>query len=78
MSEDDPLSDEPFKYIQTKNGLVLISFQGKVITTLGGKDAARFLAKVQSLDTKGVQLVMAKATGHFKHGNERPSKPSRN
>jgi hypothetical protein len=68
------LEDEPFSYRATKSGTVLISWNGKTVTTLKGKPAEAFLAKVEGADTHAAQLVMAKATGHFKHGNERSSR----
>lgn len=74
MSETDRrnrLEDEPFAYRATKDGAVFISWRGKTVTTLRGKSAERFLASVRDLDEQGAQLLMAKATGHFKHGNER-------
>jgi hypothetical protein len=74
MSLNDLLSDEPFSYRATKSGLVQISYKGKVVTTLSGRSASQFLAKVSSANTEAVQLVMAKVTGHFKHGSERVSK----
>ena len=74
MTRKDLLDDEPFSYRQTKNGLVQISCRGRVVTTLSGRDASRFVGKVESGDRQSAQLVMAKATGHFKHGNERVSK----
>ena len=77
MTPDDTLGDAPFSYAATKSGLVQICFRGKVVTTLAGKDALRFLAKVSAADARGVQLAMAKATGHFKHGNEKQAKTQR-
>ncbi len=77
MKLEGPLFDEPFGYHATKNGLVQISYNGKIITTLSGRDSSRFLSKVESMDSKGAQLVMAKVTGHFKHGTERISKNRR-
>jgi hypothetical protein len=77
MTLEDPLFDEPFGYQATKNGLVHISYNGKIVTTLSGRDGSRFISKVESTDSKGAQLVMAKATGHFKHGTERVSKNRR-
>jgi hypothetical protein len=41
---------------------------------LSGADAVRFLNKVESAKPQDVQLAMAKATGHFKHGTERLSR----
>ena len=77
MAREDPLFDEPFGYHTTKSGLVQISYNRKTITTLSGRDSSRFLSKVESADSKGAQLVMAKATGHFKHGTQRVSKNRR-
>lgn len=74
MSLNDLLSDEPFSYRATKSGLVQISFRGKIVTTLGGRDSSRFLAKVNLENPQAAQLAMAKATGHFKHGSERVGK----
>ena len=68
--------NEPFSFISTKSGLVQISFNGKTITNLKGKAASRFLMKVDFGDKNNAQLAMAKATGHFKHGNEQVSKNS--
>ena len=65
------LDDEVFTYQATKNGKVFISWHGKQVTTLKGKAAKRFLDKIEGGTHKEAQLIMAKATGHFKHGNER-------
>lgn len=75
MSTEDTLEIERFDCNQTKSGLVQISYEGKTVTTLSGKDAQRFLVKIAACDARGHQLLIAKATGHFKHGNERGSKP---
>ncbi len=72
MSTSDPLSEERFTFRHTKQGVVQISFEGRVVTTLAGKTALRFLNRVESCSPRDQQLAMAKATGHFKHGNEKP------
>jgi hypothetical protein len=77
MSFRDLISGEPFSYIATRNGLVQIAYKGKTITSLRGRDAYRFLAKVELAGRDDVQLAMAKATGHFKQGTERASKNAR-
>ena len=61
---------EPFAYRPTKDGRVLISWRGRVVATLAAKRAARFLADVAVADDAAAQLLMAKATGNFKRGNE--------
>jgi hypothetical protein len=74
MSLNDLYSEEPFSYRETKSGLVYISYNGKSVTTLSGRNASKFLAKVGHGDRQSDQLEMAKATGHFKHGSERTAK----
>ena len=70
----DRLGSNPFEFRDTKSGTVQIFYLGKNVTTLSGGSAAKFLSKVLLLDESGQQLVMAKTTGHFKHGNERLQK----
>jgi hypothetical protein len=65
------LDDEIFSYRALKNGNVFVYWHDKHVTTLAGKDARKFLDRIESLDGKDAQLVMAKVTGNFKHGNER-------
>lgn len=74
MSEIDKrnrLDEEFFDYQATKDGKVLLYWYGKHIKTLSGKEAQKFLTKIEGLEGKDLQLVLAKVTGNFKHGNER-------
>jgi hypothetical protein len=64
------LDEEVFSYRATKDK-VLIAWRGKQVMVLKGKQAERFLGKIGGLHGKDAQLVMAKITGNFKHGNER-------
>ena len=57
-----------FTYDTRKNGDVVISRDGRTMTTLRGKAAERFLQKVGVGDP---QQLMARATGNYKRGNER-------
>ncbi len=50
---------------------VVISHHGKKATTLRGDAAVRFLEAVESDDP---QLLMARATGNYKRGNERTAR----
>jgi hypothetical protein len=59
-----------FCYQATKDGRVRIAWQGRVVTTLAGRQAGAFLARVQSAGEEEAQLAMARATGNFKRGNE--------
>ena len=68
------LEDEPFSFQVTKDGRVRIAYNGRVVTTLHGKSAEKFLSRAADCTTQEAQLLMAKATGNFKRGNERESK----
>jgi hypothetical protein len=52
----------------TASGTVLISRGGRLVTTVRGKAAER-LAKAldRAGDDRATQLLLAKATGHYKH-----------
>ncbi len=71
------LAEGAFAYQVSKDGRLMIAWQGKTVTTLKGPAAQKLLEKLQRLDDHGVQLTLAKATGHFKHGNERRSPPAK-
>jgi hypothetical protein len=64
-------TDNVFSYFATKDGKVFISWGGRQVTTLAGVSAQRFLARTDGAAHEEQQLEMARATGHFKHGNER-------
>ncbi len=68
------LDQDVFSYQALKDGRVFIYWHEKHVTTLAGKDAAKFLTRIDGLDGKAAQLVMAKATGNFKR---QPSAVSR-
>ncbi|MBZ0269266.1 hypothetical protein K8I85_14020 [bacterium] len=70
MSHDDPL-EQPFAFRETKDGRVRISYRGQVVTTLAGREAERFLLRSSGAGDQVLQLLMARATGNFKRGNER-------
>jgi hypothetical protein len=70
------LADEPFDDRVTKAGAVRISYGGRVVTTVSGRAAARLATALVRASSSAdpaprVQLLLAKATGNFKHGNER-------
>ena len=65
------LDAEIFTYRVTKDKKVFISYEGKQVTTLSGKNADDFIYKIQNAEGKEAQLIMAKATGNFKRGNEK-------
>ena len=65
------LAGEPFSYQPTKDGKLLIYWRGALVSTLKGNQTGKLLARLSGADTAQVQLILAKATGNFKRGNER-------
>lgn len=68
------LNEEPFSYKITKDKKVLLYWHGKQVSILRGKQSQQFIEKIKNADTKEEQLIMAKITGNFKHGNEKDNK----
>ncbi len=64
------LDQQIFSYRESKDK-VCIFWHQKQVMILKGQQARKFLDKIAYLDGKAAQLVMAKITGNFKHGNER-------
>lgn len=56
---------------QTVGDDVVITHHGRRATTLRGAAARAFLVEVETADP---QLLMARLTGNYKHGNERTAK----
>lgn len=74
MSEIDQrgkLEENPFSFRLTKDRKVFIHWNDKQVMVLKGEAAEKFLASITGADTHQEQLIMAKVTGHFKHGNEK-------
>lgn len=67
-------NETPFSYQELKSGSLQIFYSGKCIKTLAGKEAQKLISKLKMASADSEQLLLAKATGHFKQGNERTSK----
>jgi hypothetical protein len=61
-----------YSYITTKDGAVRVAFRGRHVVTLAGRAAQRLASRLDGADAERAQLLLAKATGNFKRGNERP------
>ena len=62
------LESDPFDYRVTKSGTVFIMRGGRTVMELGGARAAGLLRAIDATDSvEAEQLVLAKATGHYKH-----------
>ena len=82
MSEIDKrnrLGEEPFAYKIMKSGTVAINYRGKQIKVVKDKEAERLIKRIKAVENNilEVQLLLAKITGNFKHGNEKLSKNKR-
>ena len=65
------LVNEVFTYQISKEKKVFISWNGKQVKVLKGKEAQKFINAITGLNDEEVQLVLAKATDNFKRCNER-------
>jgi hypothetical protein len=63
--------DLGFTWRRRKNGDVEILHRRRLASTLRGSDAADFLAEANRSELIGLQPLMARITGNYKHGNER-------
>ncbi|WNF24921.1 hypothetical protein [Mesobacillus jeotgali] len=65
------LGDEPFNFRVTKDHTVFVDYYGRLVKTLKGTEAEKFLKRINAAEnTTEQQLIMAKITGNFKRGNE--------
>ncbi len=71
VDKHNVFAEEVFTYRETRDQTVFISWHGKQVKTLKGKEAQKFLSRVSSVEPREAQLIMAKLTGNFKRGNER-------
>jgi hypothetical protein len=65
------VSAADFDWQAARYGRVRITWRGRVVTTLAGAAAARFVRQAEGADEETVQSLLARATGNFKRGNER-------
>ncbi len=61
-----------FAAVVTRDGRVLVSYEGRQVVTLAGERARKLSERLDRADGhEATQAVLAKATGNFKRGNER-------
>lgn len=65
------LEDDPFDWRVTKDGQVLVSRGGRVVTTIRGNTAAKLLGRLERAGEDEAQHLLARVTGNYKRGNER-------
>jgi hypothetical protein len=73
VAEDGRLADEPFTFTTRDDGTVVVHYRAAPVTMLRGRAAERFLTRAAAAgdDPLALQHLMARATGTFRHGNER-------
>jgi hypothetical protein len=65
------LKENIFSYKICKNKKVLIYWHEKQVKILNEKEGSKFIEKINIADEFEKQLLMARLTGNFKHGNEK-------
>jgi len=61
-----------FSAVITRDDRVLVSQGGRQVVALAGDDARKVIHKLEAAGSDAAeQMVLAKATGNFKRGNER-------
>ena len=60
-----------YSYRATKHGDVLVSWRGRLVRRLVGRQADTLLERVRDAEPARVQHELARVTGNFKRGNER-------
>jgi hypothetical protein len=68
------LEEQPFHFQALKNDRLQIFHKGRLAITLTARRAIQTLQKLERADEHNAQLIMAKATGQFKFGNEKAVK----
>jgi hypothetical protein len=74
QNSQNALEQEPFSFRQYKNGKISICWKEKEVMILKGKKADKFSSQMENASEFDAQMIMAKITGNFKHGNEREAK----
>jgi len=69
-ASDEERAPQGFTYRATRDGMVFVSHGGRMVTTLRGAAAAKFLARIGSAEESAAQHLMARVTGHYAHGNK--------
>ena len=61
-----------FTAVMTRGERVLVSREGRQVVALAGADARKVIERLERAEgEEAEQMVLAKATGSFKRGNER-------
>lgn len=67
------MDDLGFDYRVAKDGPVLICRAGRLVATVGGARARTLAAKLAAAGPAERQQLLARASGNYARGNERPA-----
>ncbi|MDQ6883192.1 MAG: hypothetical protein M3077_02975 [Candidatus Dormibacteraeota bacterium] len=63
---------DPFEYRVTKDGKLMISRAGRRVGVVAGTASEQLRKRLtETSDKQAVQILLARATGHYRHGTER-------
>ncbi|MEO6462510.1 MAG: hypothetical protein ABIP29_05490 [Candidatus Eisenbacteria bacterium] len=68
------MADLGFRWPAIRRGEVRVRREGRLVTTLRGRAAEKFLAEVARADAEAVQQLCARITGNYGRGNERDAR----
>ena len=71
IDQRNRFAEDVFTYQIKKDNKVFLFWEGKQVMILKDKKAEGFLRKIDGLERREAQLLMAKITGNFRRGNER-------
>ena len=67
-------NEKPFSYKLMKDNKAQISYKGKAVSIITGKEYNKLVRVIKLDNVYELQLFLAKITGQFKHGNEKDNK----
>ena len=71
IDKRNKLMEQPFSYKITNSDKVIIYRDNKKIMIIKGRESIKLRSKLSNQPEQQIQLLLAKITGNYKHGNER-------
>lgn len=71
IDQHGALEEQPFSYKVHSDGKLFVYHEGKHVRTYPAPQASKMLKQLEKSSPEQQQLLLAKATGNFKRGNER-------
>jgi hypothetical protein len=68
------MDEVQFSYRITKDCQGFLGWYGRPVTVLKGRQAEKLIGDLPGMSREQGPLALAKATGHFKRGNECPGR----